>query len=198
VNSLAAHPQCGLVMSFFQRALFTTFAVSLVASPAAALSFDLDLQPSLFRHLDSCTPAATMLFASAAPAASQSDSPMPLRTLSVLPQRMPPVERPSTPHRKIVNALATTQLAMSAFDSYSTVAALNHGLKERNPVLAAMAANPGTMVVTKTAIAFVAVEIARRVSKHHSVAAIAALVAANVGTAMVAAHNMSLIRSTTP
>ncbi len=103
-------------------------------------------------------------------------------------------EHPSTPLS--VKILSATYLGTNALDSYTTMVALRHpSLGESNPLLSPMMSSPATMIAAKTALAVTAVALTNRIAPNHRAAAIVTLVALNIGTAMVAAHNASLARA---
>ena len=94
--------------------------------------------------------------------------------------------------------LAASYLALSGLDSYTTVVALQRGSEEKNPLLAGMAHNTGTLLATKTALAVGTVLVARRLWTHHRTAGIALMVAANVANAVIVVHNTSVLRNQQP
>ena len=99
------------------------------------------------------------------------------------------VERPSS-----FPALSMTFQALSGLDWYTTSRALQNG-REANPVLAPIAGHPVALLVAKSAAAAATVYLAERLWKRNHAAAIVVMVAANVVTASVVAHNASLGRA---
>ena len=96
-------------------------------------------------------------------------------------------ERPSS-----FRALSITLAALSGLDSCTTSFALKNG-HEGNPMLAPIAGNPVALLVAKSAVAAGTVYVTGRLWKRNRAEAIVVMVAANVVTASVVAHNASLI-----
>jgi len=101
-------------------------------------------------------------------------------------------ETPGTSLRrsKSFAILASTYVALNAADIYTTATALRSGAGvEANPLVAPAAANPIAFTAVKAASTAATIVVARRLWTRHRAGAIALLVAANVGMAVVVAHN---------
>lgn len=103
-----------------------------------------------------------------------------------------PVKRPA-----ILPALYVTFAAMQAWDLYSTSAALKVGARESNPLAAAFAGTPGSMIALKAVSTASTIFFAERLWKSHRVAAVVVMTAINGATAAVALHNMRTARAAT-
>lgn len=89
--------------------------------------------------------------------------------------------------------LYVSMIGLQALDVDSTVRALHRGAtREANPVVAAAAGAPWALVTVKAAGTVAIISINERLWKRNRVAAVALMVAANSGYAMVAAHNYSV------
>ena len=95
------------------------------------------------------------------------------------------VKRPS-----VLPALYVTFAAMQAWDVYSTAVALKAGARESNPVAAAVAGNPGSMIGVKAVSTASVIYFTERMWKRNPVKAVLILAAINGATAAVSMHNM--------
>jgi hypothetical protein len=84
--------------------------------------------------------------------------------------------------------------ALQAYDAYSTIAGLNRGLVEANPVMQGVTGNTMALVGIKAGTAALSIYAANRLwSQHHRTAAVALIAASNVFSSFVAIHNASAI-----
>jgi Domain of unknown function (DUF5658) len=83
---------------------------------------------------------------------------------------------------------ATTALTQ-ALDAHSTMTAMSRGAREANPVMQGVASNGGAIVAVKAGIAVGSIFVAEKMWRRNRAGAIATMVALNVVTAAVAAHN---------
>lgn len=101
------------------------------------------------------------------------------------------VERP-----RVLPALYAGNIALQAFDVYSTTHALNLGAVEANPVMQRVVGHLPAFIALKASVAGASIYASERLwREHHRGAAIALMVASNGVMAVVARHNASVIRS---
>lgn len=122
-----------------------------------------------------------------------SDNPLTENSLPDTPLPAAPVTR-SFQSPVLFTALATTHMILSVLDWHSTSNAVDRGLSERNPVLAPLSSKSAALLATKTAVAATTVYLTARVWKHNRTAGIALMVAANVASSIIVAHNYSVAR----
>jgi len=94
------------------------------------------------------------------------------------------IHRPS-----ILPVLYATTAVTQALDAHSTMTALSRGAREANPVMQGVAGNGGALVAVKAGIAAGSIFVAEKMWRRNRAGAIATMVALNVVTAAVAAHN---------
>jgi hypothetical protein len=84
---------------------------------------------------------------------------------------------------------------MQGLDLYSTVKAMNYGAVETNPVMAGLVGNRGASIAMKAGVSTAMIYFTERLRKKNPRAAVAAMVAINSLTAVVAAHNFRNARA---
>jgi hypothetical protein len=89
----------------------------------------------------------------------------------------------------VLPALYAMTAVTQALDAHSTMTALNRGAQEANPVMQGVASNGGALVAVKAGIAAGSIFVAEKMWRRNRAGAIATMVALNVVTAAVAAHN---------
>jgi uncharacterized protein DUF5658 len=94
------------------------------------------------------------------------------------------IHRPS-----ILPVLYATTAVTQALDAHSTMTALSRGAREANPLMQGVAGNGGALVAVKAGIAAGSIFVAEKLWRRNRAGAIATMVALNVVTAAVAAHN---------
>jgi len=111
---------------------------------------------------------------------------------------MQPIERPTFEPTRLARrqgpsplmaSLYATTAVMQALDVHSTLAALDAGGVEANPVMAGLTKNRAAFIATKAAVAAASILAAREMAKRNKVAAALTLVAINSAYAWVAHHN---------
>lgn len=122
-----------------------------------------------------------------------------LEQLPILPVQRPVFE-PVAPSRRsgpspLMTSLYATTAVMQALDVHSTLAALDAGGVEANPIMAGLTRNRAAFIATKAAVAAGAIFAAREVAKHNKVAAALTLIAINSTYAWVAHHNYQVARA---
>jgi Domain of unknown function (DUF5658) len=93
---------------------------------------------------------------------------------------------------KLLPALYAATVLTQVLDAHSTRSALSRGAREVNPVMQGVASNGATLLAVKVGAAAGTVFIAEKLWRRNRVAAIAMMVAVNVATAGIAAHNYSV------
>jgi hypothetical protein len=84
--------------------------------------------------------------------------------------------------------------ALQGYDVHSTLAALNRGAVEANPMLAGIVRSPGTLLIVKGASTCASIYAAERLWRgHRRGAAVAVLAATNAILLGVAVHNASVL-----
>jgi len=118
------------------------------------------------------------------------------RTETVLPTLplAPTVSSGETTARPaILPTLYASLAALQIYDGYSTLQGRQRGLAEGNPMMQGMANNPAAFWTIKAATTTASIVIAERLWKRSKVGAIATMAAVNGISAMVAAHNASVL-----
>lgn len=95
---------------------------------------------------------------------------------------------------KIVHGLAVSYGALQGLDVYTTRAALERGATESNPLMRPFAGNTAALTAVKAGAAAYTIWALERSSRRHRGAAIAGAVAVNALSAVVVAHNFSVLR----
>ena len=93
---------------------------------------------------------------------------------------------------KLLPALYAVTVLTQVLDAHSTMSALSRGAREMNPVMQGAASSGTTLLAVKMGTAVGTVFIAEKLWRRNRVAAVALMVAVNVATAGVAAHNYSV------
>src|SRR5262249_23159872 len=92
-------------------------------------------------------------------------------------------------------ALYGSSAFFQGYDAYLTLAALNRGASEVNPILKPISGNPVAFIAVKaglTAASFVGAE--RLWKDNHRVSAVALMLASNVMMVVVTAHNNAVLQ----
>jgi hypothetical protein len=111
-----------------------------------------------------------------------------------LPEQLPPpvvqpFRRINNPDSTLLTSLYVATGLTQALDIHSTLKALDRGGVESNPLLAPLTKNRMVFVAVKAAVAAGSIMAARRLAKKNKLAAIATLLAINVGYGLIAHHN---------
>ena len=140
---------------------------------------------------------ATLCVACAAGvAAGQGIADIPARPRLVLaPVSLVVVESAPAKRPAVLPVFYATLGAVSAWDMYSTSAALKAGAVEGNPIVAPVASNTGGMLGLKLATAGTTIFFAERLWRKNRVAAIVMMAAINGATAAVAVRNIGNART---
>jgi hypothetical protein len=110
---------------------------------------------------------------------------------SLLAPRVEVVASPAThASNRTLNVLYGSYAALQVLDVTSTVAALNSGAREVNPIVASTHGQIATFVLLKAGTGAAVIALNRSLGKRNKTAAIVTMVALNVATAAVVAHNM--------
>lgn len=108
------------------------------------------------------------------------------------PQTSMPIQRTPPPTRSGsggMMALYASTAAMQVLDIHSTMAGLNSGAAEANPLMGGVTKSPAGMIAVKAAVTAGTIFAAQKLAKRNKPAAIAMLVAINSAYAMIAVHN---------
>ena len=97
------------------------------------------------------------------------------------------IRRPS-----VLPALYAMTAVTQALDAHSTFAALGRGAREANPLMQGAANHGGALLAVKAGAAIGTVYMAEKMWRRNRAGAIAAIVAMNVVTAAIAAHNYAV------
>jgi hypothetical protein len=87
-------------------------------------------------------------------------------------------------------SLATLQ----ALDAHSTLAGIDAGRREANPIVAPLTRDPALLIGTKTAVAAGTIVLSERIWRRHRTAAVVLLIAVNAAHALAVAHNYRKLR----
>lgn len=101
---------------------------------------------------------------------------------------------PGSASRRVLVPLYIASAALQMMDVHSTRRAMAFGHTEGNPIMAGIASNTAAFVTVKAATAATAILVSERLRKRNRVAAIGLMVAVNVATATVVAHNYRVAR----
>ena len=89
-----------------------------------------------------------------------------------------------------------SMVALQALDVVSTTKAIESGAgTEANAAMQHVVGNPAAFVAVKAGTAAATIWLSEKLWRRNRVAAIALMVGVNVGTAIVAAHNISIVAS---
>jgi hypothetical protein len=101
---------------------------------------------------------------------------------------------PAGASRGVLVPLYISAATLQMLDVHSTRRALSAGYTEGNPMMAGIAANTPTFVAVKAATAATTIWVSEKLRKRSRAAAIGLMVAVNVATATVVAHNYRVAR----
>jgi hypothetical protein len=93
---------------------------------------------------------------------------------------------------RLLPALYAVTVLTQVLDAHSTMSALGRGGREMNPMMQGVASNGTTLLAVKVGTAVGTVFVAEKLWRRNRVAAVALMVAVNVATAGIAAHNYSV------
>ena len=128
----------------------------------------------------------------------QSIAPAIKQTVGINADTLPMVSapRPASPARRpaALPVLYTSLAALQIYDGFSTMTGQTRGLREVNPAMQWMAADPIRLWSVKAATTTVFILAGERMWKRHRVAAVATMAAINGVTVFVAAHNTSVLK----
>jgi hypothetical protein len=94
-----------------------------------------------------------------------------------------------------LKSLYASTAVLQGLDFHSTMAVLNRGGGEGNPLMAGVVRNKAAFLGVKAAVAAGSILAARKIGKRNKVAAVATLVAINSAYAFVVQHNYRVARS---
>jgi hypothetical protein len=106
----------------------------------------------------------------------------------------PVIDLPRSNGRGTLVALSVASAALQGLDAYSTLAALNRGAQEANPMMRGAVRNPAVFVAVKSSMTAATIYAAQRLWPKNKAAAVAVLAISNGVMATVVAHNMSVLR----
>ena len=90
----------------------------------------------------------------------------------------------------VLPSLYAASAALQGYDAYSTLAALNAGAREANPLMKGVVKSPTAFVAMKAGVTAMSIMAAERLWKNnHRMGAIGLMVASNVMMGLVAANN---------
>jgi hypothetical protein len=93
-----------------------------------------------------------------------------------------------------LTALSVASAALQGLDAYTTLAALNRGAVESNPMMRGAVRHPGVFVAVKSSMTAATILAAQKLWPTNKIAAVAVLAVSNGVMATVVAHNMSVMR----
>jgi len=127
-----------------------------------------------------------------APVAAETTSTLPVA--GAVDVSAPPGEIAPT-RGAVLPALYASYAVLHAYDGYATIAGLQRGAREANPVMSRIAGKPGAVWAIKGGVAAASILVAERLWKRdHRAQAIATMVLSNGIMAVVAARNAALLR----
>jgi uncharacterized protein DUF5658 len=127
-------------------------------------------------------------------AAARSIGPIRLSELEQRPVHVVP-PAPGAESSPALKSLYASTIITQALDVHSTMAVVNRGGTEGNPVMAGLVNNKAAFIGVKAAVAATTILAARKISKRSKTAAILTLVAVNSAYALVISHNYRVARS---
>jgi hypothetical protein len=92
-----------------------------------------------------------------------------------------------------LRALSISAAALQGLDAYTTLAALNGGAQEANPMMRGAARNPALLIAVKSSMTAATIYAAHRLWPRNKAAALAVLAITNGVMATVVARNMSVL-----
>jgi hypothetical protein len=96
--------------------------------------------------------------------------------------------------RGVLKALYVSSAALHVLDIHSTLAAMERGAIEGNPLMVRLMANRGAFFATKAAVAGMSLYAVSRVARHHPVAAIVLSAGINSAYLMIVRSNYQIAR----
>jgi hypothetical protein len=187
-------------MKSYAVIFLSLFLLHGTARPVHALDVDSELVRSLARHVsrtlapEVATPAV-LASRQVAPLAATMPAAFSITPSAVIDARIMTAEARPPAGSKVFPALAASYVALNALDIYTTTRALGSGRgAEGNPVLGPVAPSPAALTAVKIATTATTLVMAKRLWKQHRVASITLMIAANVGTSFVVAHNAMIAR----
>jgi hypothetical protein len=106
----------------------------------------------------------------------------------------PILEVPRSTGRSSLVALSVASATLHGLDVYTTLAALDRGALEANPMMRGAVRNTAVFVAVKSSMAAATIYAAHRLWPRNRVAAVAVLAISNGVMATVVAHNLSVLR----
>jgi Domain of unknown function (DUF5658) len=106
----------------------------------------------------------------------------------------PVIEAPRPNGRASLVTLSVASAALQGLDAYTTLAALNRGAQEANPMMRGLVRNPAVFIAVKSSMTAATIFAAQRLWPRNKVAAVAVLAVSNGVMATVVAHNVSVLR----
>jgi hypothetical protein len=104
------------------------------------------------------------------------------------------VDTPRSSGKGSLFALSASAAVLHGLDAYTTMAAINHGAVEANPMMRGATRNPGVFIAVKASMAAATIFAAHKMFPTNKVGALAVLAVSNGLMATVVAHNMSVLR----
>jgi uncharacterized protein DUF5658 len=112
------------------------------------------------------------------------------QTVPRIPEVEPAARQDS---RGVLVPLYISAATLQMLDVHSTHRALSSGYTEGNPMMAGIASNTAAFVAVKAATAATTIWVSEKLRKRNRAAAIGLMVAVNVATATVVAHNYRVV-----
>ena len=106
-----------------------------------------------------------------------------------------PLEPPSNRPSALLVSLYASTAAMQALDVHSTMAALNQGAVEANPLMRGLVRNKTAFIALKASVAASTILATRNMARRNKIVAIATVVGINSAYAMVMRQNYKTARS---
>jgi hypothetical protein len=187
-------------MKSYAVVFLSLFLLHGTARPAHALDVDSELVRSLARHVSrtlapEAAAPAVLAARQVAPLAATMPGANAITPAAIIDARIMTAEPQPSPASKVFPVLAASYVALNALDIYTTTRALGSGRgAEGNPVLGPVAPSPAALTAVKIATTATTLVMAKRLWKDHRIASITLMVAANVGTSFVVAHNAMIAR----
>jgi hypothetical protein len=90
--------------------------------------------------------------------------------------------------------LSVVTAALQGLDAYTTLAAVNHGAREANPMMRAAVGNPVVWIAVKSSMTAATIYAARRLWPRNKAAAVTVFAVTNCVLATVVARNVAVLR----
>lgn len=104
------------------------------------------------------------------------------------------ISRETGPRPQMLPAMYVSYAVLQVFDGYQTIQGVSRGGQELNPLMTGIAGSPAAIWTIKALSAAAAIGAAERMWKTNKAGAIAVMLVANGVSAVVAAHNASVLR----